>query len=61
MTPNPDTMMIPRPDKEQIKKLYKFFGGNPRNGKMPELLEAINIGYAIAFPNGVPNGKSQAS
>lgn len=57
---NPNHMMIPRPTDAQIKELYKFFGGNPRGGKMPELLEAINIGYAIAFPEGIPDAKYPA-
>ena len=55
--PNPDTMTLPRPTDEEIKQLYKFFGGNPRNGKMKQLLQTISVGYAIAFPNGVPDGK----
>lgn len=50
--PTKDTVMTPKPNKEQIKKLYKAFGGNPNGGKLPELLEIIDNVYDSLFPNG---------
>ena len=50
--PTRETVRTPRPNKEEVKKLYKAYGGNPNDGEMTRIMRIIDDVYDKLFPEG---------